>query len=326
MPIFSDSYQTSLGSAFVTKEIVTAIKESIIKDNINKVTLNVTTNGKFKPLFITGIFDSENQIPLFTHPITIFNSHNENYLATDMRLFIRKDTTLDKLEDGIKNLTEYNFTKSRAILSLLWLNDGINSIKTNLSFSSLVFSSWISETISKAFALDFKDQASLNVIAYYYHQLLFVDGYELTEDQKQLVVSKIIKNTKHPSDFVFKIVDRITPIKNIEDFCFNVVNILENVRLEKFNLVTLLTIVKNSWYGANAKEIISVALEHPPTFAAIVYTALSEKTFKNSTLYKIAERFGKRGASDEFTSNYISLVRSISIAKEEGIVFKPFEE
>jgi hypothetical protein len=83
-----------------------------------------------------------------------------------------------------------------------------------------------------------------------------------------------------------------------------------------------LTVTRNSWYGTNAKEIISVALEHPPTWAAIVFTALNERTFKNSMIYKIAERFGKRGASDEFIDSYISLVKdnTLSVASEDFFI------
>lgn len=325
MSINTDSYNTTVGSVFVTKQIETAIKESIIKDGLNNVTLNVENHGNFLPLFVTGALPSEAEIPLFTHPITIFNIQHKNYLCTDLRLFIRKGTPLSEIETGIRNLTEYNFVKSRAILNLIWLNEGTSKIKNSLSFAGVVFSSWLSEVITKTYALDFKDQTILSIISSFYYQTLFTDDNIFDEDTKQKMAVHTIKATKASSDLVFSIFDRITEMESIEDYCKNVVNILENVRLKTFNVAMLLTIIRNSWYGTNSKEILSVAIEHPPTWIAIVYTALTERTFRSSMIYRVAERFGKRGLADEFTKNYIDIVKESTKIANEEIVIRDFE-
>lgn len=325
MSIFKDSYQTTVGSAFVTKQIEFAIKESIIKDGLDKVNLNVNITGDYKPIFITGSLSNEVDIPMFTHPITIINFQQKNYLCTDLRLFVKKNTPIDAIESGVKNNTEFNFSKSRSILNLIWLNDGVNRVKNNLPFAGTVFSAWISETIAKTYALDFKDQTTLAIITSYYYQTLFTDESVFDENTIQKMAAHTIKATKAPANYVFSVFDRIKPMSNINDYCECVANLVENVRLEGFNLAMLLTIVKNSWYGTNAKEIISVALEHPPTWCAIVYTALNERTFKSSMIYRIAERFGKNGAANEFNAGYISMVKDeLTVAKEE-LAFAAFE-
>lgn len=324
MSIFLDGYQTTVGSVFVTKQIETAIKESIIRHRLDLVNLNVENAGNVKPLFITGSLPSEVEIPLFTHPITIFNFQHQNFLCTDLRLFVRKDTPIDEIETGIKNLTEYNFIKSRAILNLLWLNDGANSIKNNLSFASTVFAAWLAETISKTYALDFKDQTTISVITSFYYQTLFTNDKVFDEDTRQKMAVHTIKTTKAPAEFVFGVFDKIESMMSIEDYCKSVVEITENVRLKSFNLAMLLTIIRNSWYGTNAKEVIAIAIEHPPTWVAMVYTALNEKTFKSTLIYRVAERFGKRGASDEYIHNYVRLVKDQTVAKEE-LAIRDFE-
>jgi hypothetical protein len=324
MPIYKDSYETTVGSMFVTKQIETAIKESIIKDNLGEATLNVKHGGNIIPIFITGTHPSESGIPLFTHPISIFNFSGKNYLCTDLRFFIKKDTSYNEIELGVKNFTEYNFSKSRAVLNLSWLDGGVSQMKTSLSFGGIVFSGWISELIAKTYALDFKDQTTLAIIASFYYQSLFSDQTVFDEDTKQKMAVHTIKATSAPAETVFAIFDKISDIKSINDFITNVVNILENVRLKDFNFAMLLTLAKNSWYGTNSKEIISVAMEHPPTWLAIVYTALNEKTYKSSMVYKIAERFGKRGGADEFNMNYVSLVKErLSVAREELVFPEP---
>lgn len=311
MSIFLDSYETSTGSMVVIKDIENEIKKSIIKDGLDNVTLNVRHDGLFRPLFITGLLDSDVNIPLFTHPITIKNYNGKNYLCTDLRLFIKKEADIKNIEHGVKNLTEYNFAKSRAVINLIWLNEDINSFKNNFSFAGIVYANWLAETISKAFALDFKDQTTLAIITSYFYQTLFISKEtEIDDEIKQRFAVHTIKATKAPAEFVFQVFDKINKrISNIEDFCEVVRDVLENVRLNKFNEVMLLTIIRNSWYGTNSKEIISVSLEHPPTWCAVIYTALTERTFKSSMIYRVAERFGKRGASDEFLKNYIDVVK-----------------
>jgi hypothetical protein len=323
MSIFIDSYQTTVGSAYVTKQIETAIKESIIKDDLNLVNLKVRNDGKFIPIFITGSSPSEDHIPLFTHPITIFNFQNKNYLCTDLRLYVRKGTTSADVESGIKNKTEYNFIKSRAILNLIWLNDGPGYIKNNLSFASTVYSAWLSEIISRTYALDFKDQTTLAIISSFFYQTLFTNDKTFTEDTLQKMAIHTINATKAPANLIYNIFDRIESMANINDFCSTVVSILENTRLDNFNLAMLLTLIRNSWYGTNAKEIISVAIEHPPTWNALVYTSLTERTYSNSNIYKIAERFGKKGASTEYIKNYTGLIKN-EIESDNEIIIREF--
>jgi hypothetical protein len=87
----------------------------------------------------------------------------------------------------------------------------------------------------------------------------------------------------------------------------------------------LLTIVRNSWFGTNAKDYIAVALEHPPTWMAIVYTAIVERTYKNSMIYRVAEKAGKRGGAEEFIKNYTALVKEHTKATVVQPDFKYFE-
>lgn len=322
--IYDDSYKTVIGSAFNTKNIELAIKECIIKDQIDYVNLNVNKNGKFIPIFITGIFGGESKIPLFTHPLAIFNFNHKNYLCTDLRLFIRDTTTVSEVENNIKNRTEYNFAKSRAILNLLWLNDDVLNIKNTLSFASGIFSAWLADVISKAYALDYKDRTTISIITSFYYQTLFENKKVFDEESKQKMAVHTINVTKSPGSYVLEVFDQIQTMEDIEDYCRNISTIVENVRLKVFNLAVLLTIIKSSWYGTNAKEILSIALEHPPTWSAIVYTALNERSYKNSIIYRLAEQLGKRGLADEFLMQYRNLVKSSIVATEE-LVIRDFE-
>lgn len=326
MTMYKDCYETTAGSVISTKPIEVAIKEWMIKDG-SAESLHVRNDGHIRPVFITGRQVSENSIPLFAHPITIKNTQNDVLICADLRFFVRKDTPLDNIEKSIKNLTEFNFAKSRLILSMIWQTGHEGKVKNNLNFAATVFAAWLSEAIAKNYALDFKDQTVLSVLTAYYYQTLFFEENTFDEDTKQRIASQVIKATKAPAEFVFSVIDKIGQMSSIEEYCAQVREVVENVRLKNFNLPMLLTIVKNSWYGTNAKEIICVALEHPPTWCAIVYAALNERTYKNSIIYRIAERFGKRGASDEFMNSYKQMILEMTYKDSSDLEdrFKKFE-
>lgn len=327
MTMFKDCYETTVGSVHVTKSIVVAIREAMIKEGLDQNNLGIKEIDGVKAVFITGYHSSETQIPLFAHPITVKNSQGKTCVCADIRLFVRKDTPLDNIEKSIKSLTEFNFTKSRLVLSMLWVTGREEKIKNSLQFAGTVYAAWLSETISKSFALDFKDQTILNIISHYFYLSLFQDKDEYDKEDKERMALQTIKALNAPSAMVFDVYDRVGKLNNIEDYCNEIVRILENVRLKQFNLAVLLTIIGNSWYGTNAKEIIKVALEHPPTWVAVVWTALNERTFKNSLIYRIAERFGKRGASAEFLTAYQHLVTEFIQPKEDhtALIYRDFE-
>ena len=327
MSIYTDSYQTVIGSAFVTKQIETTIKKLIIAGETTS--LNVETTGKFKPIFITGGYQDENEIPLFTHPITILNFKDSNYLCADLRPFLKKqEPGAYEVEARIRNRTEYNFAKSRAILNLIWLNRDVNTIKLNLSFAGIVFSSWLSEVISKVYALDFKDQTLLAIITSFYYQTLFTDETVFDEDAKRRMAVHTINATKAPAQLVFEVFDKIERMDTIEDYCSSVSSILGNVRLENFNHGALVTFCASSWFGFGgdtAKHFIAIALEHPPTWLAMVYTAIVERTYKNSMIYRVAEKVGKRGGADEFIKNFTALIKEHTEAEVVQPVFRYFQ-
>jgi hypothetical protein len=327
MSIFTDSYQTLIGSSFVTKHIETEIKKSLV--NGAMTSLNVEVIGTYEPRFITGMSD-ENNIPLFTHPIIVSGLKAEKYLVTDLRPFLKKQTyETSDFDSRIQNRTEYNFAKSRAILNLVWLNRDPSILKTSMMFAGMVFTTWIADAISKVYALDLKDQTMLAIITSLYYQSLFTDDSEIDEEAKRRMAVHTINATRAPSELVFEVLDKITVMNDINDYCENVKSILENIRLENFNHAGMIQILKSSWYGHNALELVAISLEHPPTWIAMVYTAMSEKTYKNSSIYRVIDRVKRRGNAEEFMKNYVGLVKEHIVAEamkeDDELDFSHFE-
>ena len=219
------------------------------------------------------------------------NFNNEKYLCTDYRHVLDSD-------NNVRNTVEFNFTRLKTILALKWYSQR-EKLRVDLSFVSSVYSAWFSDTISKRYMLDPRDQMLLMIMSDYYFQSLFLSESP-TEDDKQKFAIHTMNIFKAPSSMIFSTYDKMGGNKDINEFCSDVVKVLENPRLHDFNAGVLITILANTWYGVNAKDNISIAIEYPPIMTAIVYSALVEKSYRNAIISKITDRYSKNGHGNQF--------------------------
>lgn len=317
MSIFKTSYDTTIGSSFVMNKTEMAIKESIIKDYIESISGDLVRDLEISPILLSNSGTSEANIPYFSHPLLIEDLHKKKYLCGDIRQYIKKDDAPVNMFN-IKNESEFNLIHNRLALNLIWLTQRPESIRDISFLPNAIFSSWISEGIASRFALDPKDQMMLAIISSFYYQSLFTEFNTFLEEDRQKMVSSIIKATRAPAKMVFEVTDKIEKLSNITDFCSTCKGILENTRIENLNAGLLITIVGNSWFGMNAKEVIAIALEHPPTWVSLVYAAFTERTYKRALLSRISERFAGNKGGNDFIKAFDTLLSSVTKQTESS--------
>lgn len=328
---YKTGYDTTVGRVIVTTKLDHALKEAMITGSLSSRRLGVEKVDQRTAIFVIGGDSSENQIPPFIHPFLTKNTQGEEVLVTDLRLFRTGNQEFlsgRDFETAVRNKTEYGLVKSRAILNLLWLGQDVEKIRARFNFAGSVFASWLSQAIAKSYALDFQDQLRITAVGIYYYHCLFTTETRLAEGALETAVIHTINATKLPATEVYALFESLGEVHSIEDYCSMVQKVVENVRLKDFNLVMLLTLIRNSWYGTNAKELLCVALEHPPTWISIVYTTMTERTYKSSALYKLIEMCSRRGSADEFRMNYLELIKDTEMVYEsiaEELTIREFE-
>lgn len=326
MPFYRSGYDTTIGIGMVTKQIEHAIKESFIKDMLYNRHLDLITSQNYRPVFVSGAMASESNIPFFEHPLVIDGYKGMNFLCTDIRSTVRNSDSLAINEVSVRNQTEYMFAVHRTILNMAWLDDQVNQIKLGFNFAGTAYAAWLSDTIGKRFALDPKDRMIVSIISHFFYQSLFYPEDKFEEDMLQKFAVHTIKATNAPSQLVFTVFDQLPAMRGIEDYCQALKTVTGNIRLDDLNPGLLITMIGMTWYSANAKELLAVALEHPPTWITIVQTALVERGYRNSVVAKICEHFGKRGASSEFMANFVNLVKSYQETGESSLTFRAFDD
>ncbi len=309
MPHNKTVYETTLGRALSIDNVLHALKKQIVVYGDSTSKIKLISSVDFLPLEVLP----GSEVPIFGHPMLVENVKGKNYLAIDLRMLVKVDGDENLV---VRNQTDYDFAYTRYVMNYAWLNKADGQIRNTLEFAGVVYAHWLSEIISRKFALDPRDQILFSIVSHFFYQSLFGGCEELTEEVKQLMAAKAIRATNAPSDLVLETVDKIVPMSNIAEFCENIKKVLDNIRLKDFNSGVLISSVVSSWYGLSAKEIITMALEHIPTWVSVCYAAITQRTYKNTTINIIGQKYGKRGVAENFMKNYVEIIREFE-SKED---------
>ena len=69
---------------------------------------------------------------------------------------------------------------------------------------------------------------------------------------------------------------------------------------------SLVTIISGSWFGIGGQQAACVAMEHPPTFAAMTYIAFDQRGYRRSTFADMVTK------SFKGTGGEVEIVRSVN--------------
>lgn len=259
-----------------------------------------------KAIYLTGLGTTEEEIPNFAHSLL----YNGQWLATDLRPYITADK--NKGTFTVRNDYEYTLTLQRGILSGKWALKETGALY-NLKFAHDCFAAWLSETLAKRFGLTPNDQLKAQVLCYIYYASLFQDD-KLSDQDLSKIMIKIKSNSFITADFVQEVFRSIQfKLETIEDLCRELYAVTNNVRVKGLTVGVLMNIVATNWYGHNSKELVAAALEHPPTWIALVYASLNLRSFKNTFISNIVNKIDKRGAGEAFMREYLSETKSYLI-------------
>lgn len=328
MTIYIDPYHTSSGMVLDMTKVITSLKESTVRDPLDGTNLGVASINSITPVFITGCRDSERDIPSFAHPILIKNFNGKSYLFTDMTLFVKASANLLNIDSNIRSREEFEFTKARAIASLVWAGGGQSRFANGMGFVSSVFAALIAQTLSKYFALIFTDSMKIQMIALGFYESLYVDGpvnYAKDMDMSMMVARKASDTFKIPFTQALSFYKQLdTPMADLSDMCEVIVKQLDNVGLNPiqgrpgsgFNSRVLLNLIGNVWFSTNSKLILPVAMEHPPTLAAIVYYCMNYNNFKKQQLGQTIQSIGRSGKAATFNDAFAGMLEEFTQATQ----------
>lgn len=311
MSVHKTAYDTTACAGFQMRKTVEALQEAAIKGWLSYLEGTAVRA-------VEGAGGSDEAIPAFAHPILFDNAHKEPMMAVDVRSFGKVQVSGQFV---IRNAAEYAMARTRARLNWVWIKDAPSLLRDVSHLPLQVYCAWVSESLTRRFALNPEEQYKLSIYAGIFYLSNFIAGadYNFSEEDKVRVAQLLSRALRVKAEDVLKVMDADTDattghgqgcpvIANAIHFC-NVISGL-SVRLQSINVGLLFSVLGGTWYGTNAKEMVAVALEHPPTWLTIVLAAVNERSFKNSGVTKITERSGYREGVRTYQAALLNMLAS----------------
>lgn len=282
-------------------------------DDIRRDVTHLFLENELRPyhgrVYLVG--DEHTQLKPFAHPIVIDNPHERGQLIVvgDARSSSRVHRDTGELRGG----SDFDFLKLRCrLMDLMWVDGQGTDLLNAGDFQVRVFARLMAENLGRRMNLSMETQVRVQVISAYYYVGLF---YETLPDDEEFLVKmskRISRSVGVPVPEVLSIVEDVPPMLSTSDFTDTLAQHGNSVRLEKLKPGFLYTMLGGIWFGANNVETVAVAMEHPPTFAAMLQMTLVDRGYRKSILGQLIQRIDKRGELGEAFSYHLQRMVSVS--------------
>lgn len=304
--MFLSPYQTSPCRDFRLEKIVSEVMIARIDGALLRENWPIEMVGPSSP-----------EVPIFTQPLTKLEFGNRKdvpEVVFDARSMMRLGRANDNKPYVVSNYAEMEFTLNRCRLLTYWLSDGFDKLDM-LRAGDLVpiaWNHWISRTLSGRLGLDPEHQMFIEVAAAFYYCALHYEERLFDEQARTKSVQQISRWTRVPAQRVFEITDQIGYIADIKGFVETLKKVVPSSRMEQVSVAFLYALLGNGWFGANRNEIVCVALEHPPTWVALVYSSLQQRGYRNATISKVVEKATRGGNDKDFIKSLQFMMRELT--------------
>ena len=294
--MYFDPYKTSTIAATSTTRILEDIHKAEILGLMYSVDLR-----KLNPNNCVFIHAACDNVKPFAHPLV---DPKTKLIYLDVRGY----TSISKAENSleVRNSTELGFQKLRVNLINQTIEHGKESLYSACAMSLEVFANWLANLISSRFNLEPDVQARILAICGLYYYCLFKgDGVLLDADERMATCMAVgrrisFRDTSKIMDIADELVKLEFPkpkfrevtdtFSCIEHLCFAIKELSQSVKLHEFSPGLLVTLTGSSWFGPSG-ELVSVALEDPTTWIALVAYSIKSDTYKKTKIGDVTHRF-----------------------------------
>lgn len=302
--MFLFPYQTTPLKAYNLTQIESELQKAMIT---GKLIEGVTRNGTRTA--IKEVPPTDKFVPSFTNPVAIQGDRGYTWVI-DSRPFctVNRDGTFQ-----VRDWQMHDLQLLRAQLSSIWA-DGEQSLFITLGDLAVQsFAIWLGEGITRKLYLDPSEDITVKICAAYYYFGLFQDNARDnfsvdTEQERDRVFVMIARAMRSSPESVREVIGEHPMPTDIYGFVKLVHQVVGNTRITQISAPLLYTILQSSWFSTADREMVCVAMEHPPTWAAMIFNALNEKLFTRTQLAKLVMKLDRNNSGKNFTRALMTLI------------------
>ena len=300
--MYISPYETLACRSYNLEPIKKGINLANVEDGLTFATL-----GKETVKGVLILRPSDKETPLFAHPVLWNNGHGD-FVVVDARGLVRENA---QGEYQVTQKTDYTFQVGRAGLILHAKEMGMDDIQNLGDIAATTFCRYIAENITRRLGLSPEEQAIITMVSCIYYYCLFKDTSELTSRDFDKMVQKTSRVTRLGANWIYDRMPEPVFMANLDEFTRVLKEKLDSPRTKDLSPAVLISFLGGGWFGANGRENMAVALEHPPTFVTMVYIALTDRSYRNAGVSKAVLVNDRNGAGKQFVVNYERLLTNI---------------
>ena len=278
-----------------SKDIINKIKRAEL--DLKLPAMQTPNKHPLKQAVYVSNAKDHDEIMGFTQYVNIGDA-KESILAIDGRHYM----TLDK-DLGLERLVKTNdwrFQCVRLSLNNVLLKGDNEAFSRLTDLPCRLFFRWVSAILTKKYSLHVSVQTNLWVICCFYYMAMIYPDLRDPGDARLLQMDVVADATGIALDTVSEIAQKLGKMHNAQDLCDNIVENAGTLQLGKLSDTALFILAGSSWYGVQGRENIQVAMEHIPTWIAIVFAAIDDRTYNKSDIAIRLESAARRGEKESF--------------------------
>ena len=232
------------------------------------------------------VVDGAPPLDYFSHPITFTTD-----ILVETIGDARDTTKMDYSQNfKITSQAEYNLIRARVILQSNWLTAIAHGDAPIHGFPMEIYANWLADALTRRFNLDLDASVRVRALAAFMYISMHKATKEFEEHELVSLSLRIASTISVPANIVTEVLTDPIYFSNVEDFCDAVTTRITTSRLDGLNPTVLYGIIKGSWFGKNAAELVQVGVEHPPTFDALCYAAGTTSSLQRTLIGTIVKR------------------------------------
>lgn len=314
MAYFKTAYETKACEGLQVTKLIQALREATIRNLIYTGGWDSEPQGSlYQNVYQThwllgGSYDAT-LVPGFAHPVLFeHDSTGALVFGVDDRPYIRQ--RVDTGEYRVAARSEFELMAMRVAFNQIWVEDNYEILQDFSSLPMRAYALWLANALAHSLKLDPRGKMICQVIAsvHYLSCWLPTTVTEWTDLERTRIALTLVRGLRVSHEEIQEILNQLQgPIHGVKALCAELTEHVGSVRLNNFNAGLLYAMVGGTWFGANAKEILDVAIEHPPTWLALLVQAIQDRGYRNSGLAKLLEQNFRRD-TDAFVRSAMNLI------------------
>lgn len=300
-----DPYKTSYGKLLNVSKAEAELKKYIITSTNKNLNYEYQCNPTSRLVIITGATPEEKEMTIFNHPIMFKDIKDNDVIAIDIRKYVKPHNDyVTSISEIVKDKAGVNYLINSALIIADFHNEDFGEYRKLYESITASYALFVSYVVNFLVPLNPLEKVYVETAACYYANVMLTPGTIEDIPEYNGAIAARISHTRLSLPVIRKTIDELIPKIPLDYISVaTLINIIKSVlpeeKEELINETAFINHLSNMWYGPGGNEALIIALDNIAVWISLVYSCLSDTTYKKSRFSNILEKHSKNINSKE---------------------------